>query len=123
MYPYHNILATPAPFAPVVISSIENPQKSYSKFALLDTGATMSAIPLSVIRELKLKAIRRRTVTGSTGKAKKRIYTVNITFHGVPFNGITVVEFNQGNFIIVGRDILNTVHVCFDGPQKVANVV
>ena len=123
MYPYHNILSPSAPFVPIVISSVTNPVQTYNKYALLDTGASISMIPLSVINELELQEIRRRTLTGATGKAKRRFYTINITFHGRTFNGMTVAEFDQGNFIIVGRDIINAMHICFDGPNLLANVV
>jgi len=123
MYSYSNTLKPDAPFVPIDISSVTTPKKVYKRDALVDTGAGVTGIPLSIVSDLNLKPIRYQILGSATGKEKKPIYTVNITFHGLSFANISVVLFDQRDFILLGRDIINAFHLCLDGSKKITKVI
>ncbi|MGH7800662.1 MAG: retroviral-like aspartic protease family protein [Thermodesulfobacteriota bacterium] len=122
MYPYSNE-PIPAPIVSIEISAAYNPNTKSQRDALIDSGADTSCIPPSVINELNLIPIRDEAVRGVTGETNLYIYAVNIRFHGIIFSNLSVIGLPEEDIPLIGRDILNKLHLCLDGPQKIITVV
>ena len=115
MYNYSRDSIPPAPVIPIEISKPSTPDDKLPKLALIDSGADMSALPPSLIDELGLTPIREVIIQGSTGIGIRPIYVVNILFHGTSFRYLSVMGMPDEDLIVIGRDILNSFHICLDG--------
>ena len=122
MYNYSHNVIPPAPVLPIEISTPFTPDLRLQKIALIDSGADISGLPPSVIDELSLNPIREEQIQGSTGIDIRPIYAVNILFHGTSFSNLSVMGMSGEDFIVIGRDILNSFHICLDGFNEVATI-
>lgn len=68
MWPYNQSVYPPAPFLDVVLHHPANPQVTQSFPAKVDTGADISAIPLSAVDEFNLSRASTIPVEGYDGQ-------------------------------------------------------
>ncbi len=91
---------------------------SVETWALIDTGATGSAIGKTAARHLNLKAVEKTTIKTAKESFISDVYDVNIFFKGtkVAFGPWKVYEIeDRENGLILGRDFLNHVVLVYDG--------
>jgi clan AA aspartic protease len=115
----------PAPIVPVEISTVYDPDSVCNIDALIDSGADVSCIPLLVVNGLNLIPIRVDEIKGITGQKRTvGIYAINLVFNNIPFKNQTVYEVpdKDEDCVILGRDILNKLHICLDGIKGVVRV-
>jgi hypothetical protein len=122
MYSYSHDVIPPEPVVPIEISTSSNPDLRLQKIALIDSGSDISGLPPSVVDEFSLNPIREELVEGSTGRDIRPIYTVNILFHGTSFLNLSVMGLPYEDYIVIGRDILNSFHICLDGVNEVITI-
>lgn len=90
---------------------------------LLDTGADISCLPREVIKELEKRpgSIQRELVM--VGDVHGQIFTIvtyrlKIILKGTEPREHTIPVLGVGDVSLLGRDVLNEYHICFDGPGK-----
>lgn len=85
--------------------------------ALVDSGASGTTIPTSVVSELALRKISEARVSGAIGSAEPRsVYVVDLDFVGVLLSNHPVVALAEKEYALIGRDILNRYVTTLNGP-------
>jgi len=118
-HPYSNdpIWGPPAPIIPIELSPSFDPSNRIIEVALIDSGASISAITKNIVEVLDLDPIREVTVRGVTGDKTLRVYPVNLTFHGRVFPNMTAICLEDVAYPIIGRDVLNNYYIYLKGPS------
>ncbi len=101
-----------------------------SGVALIDTGAGVSGIDLSVIAHLEVQPVGQVTVAGVTGEKLRSKYPARFTFPGTSIPDLNFGELveaelsnqaiagNPGPLIaLIGRDILHHFILIYNGPS------
>lgn len=110
---------TPAPVVEVILEW--NGRRSPVR-ALVDTGASVTAIPRAEYRRLGLRKIGDPEDIGGVATARADRTVVNITFEGVVFPNFPVVTTEDLPCTLIGRDILNRYVIECDGPRSVVTI-
>lgn len=111
---------TPAPICEVTISSVSGLEILP---ALIDSGASRTAIPHRVAVDLNLRKLNDETRVGGAlgGNEPRPLYKADLSFIGLNFQNHTVVSLPddpERERILIGRDILNRYTTTLDGPQR-----
>jgi predicted aspartyl protease len=119
VHPYRSLENRPkAPYVTFELHSPNTPifpPKQYSCVGLLDTGAERTYVPKILLAELQLKPVGVAELTlGISGNAHFCPYIVTIIIENYRFENIVVFGWERPT-ALVGRDILDSLHVCFDG--------
>jgi predicted aspartyl protease len=118
MYPYDRQMNPPAPTVPVKIlppSGVSADPITLN--VLADTGADSTCLPLNIFSALNLLPNGTIRVAGATGPAQCNLYSVDIEFHNQLFPSCTIVELPLGFQPLLGRDIMKTFRLEFNGPS------
>ncbi len=122
-YDYNPALSPPAPFVTVRIADPVFPSRHHTLSAEVDTGADITAIPQSVVAELALAPAGTARVAGYEGRAALlSYYDVILSLAGVNLVGLSVVAV-EGEFALVGRDVLNHFRTVLDGPALTLEII
>jgi predicted aspartyl protease len=123
MFSYGN-LQTPISLSPQTSIIIHNPLNTFccDVKAIVDTGAAMTCIPESEIRNLERSGrsliydtIR---VIDANGNIQERTrYLLNITIASIEYPRFKVIAISK-NYALIGRDILNNYKVVLNAPQQ-----
>ena len=89
--------------------------------ALVDTGASWSAVPGPVLRELGAMPIDATMVVTVGGVSKCHVYAVRFDFGTFEIPLVRVVSIDY-DFAMIGRDILDEMVMLIDGPSRVAKL-
>ena len=96
--------------------------------ALLDTGASISAIDSNAVVNLGINPIGVTSVYTSGGVVQQNIYPIRFVF---PAIGMLTIDFNavigsdlqpQGIIALVGRDVLSHCLLVYNGPAGMCSV-
>ena len=77
-------------YVDVEVSNPANPDVSESVHALVDTGATLSIVPASVLERLGIRRRRRRRFRGFAGVVTRDTGTVNMRYREAE-EGVSVI--------------------------------
>ncbi|MBF0591583.1 MAG: hypothetical protein HQL02_05795 [Nitrospirae bacterium] len=84
--------------------------KSIEGYGLIDTGATITAVDIDVIKVLNIAPRGTATVLTPQGSDEQEIFSLRMALpHGITFNFQSVtgsVLKNQGIIALIGRDVL-----------------
>ena len=87
--------------------------------ALIDTGASVSVVDLSVLRKLKINPIGVATVTTTAGHTQQNLFPARFQLARLLIDINAVLGANlssQGLTAIIGRDILSKCILIYHGP-------
>lgn len=105
----------PAPVSDITISW-QGQQKMLE--ALIDSGASGTIIPASLVDELNLRKIGETVVRGYDDRQETRNrYAIDVNFLGLIIRNFPVVSVPNRTYVLVGRDILNRRTTTLHGPQ------
>jgi predicted aspartyl protease len=92
--------------------------------ALIDTGADLTVIPISVAVDLALKKFSERPMgTAMRGQSGLRpIYKATLTFLDFTFVNHPMIALDRDRYMLIGRDVLNQYRATFDGPTLQFNL-
>jgi Retroviral aspartyl protease len=123
MYAYDNQKNPPAPMAPITVFPHPGVQHDpITILALADTGADCTCLPLNILRSLDLLPNYIIRVSGVVGSERVNLYLVDIEFHNQVFSSYRVLELPQDAQAILGRDIMNSFRLEFNGPSRYLSV-
>jgi len=110
------------PPIPVLEISLGYPQEMLthgSLTALIDTGADGTLVPQSLIDELGAPPIDQVRVRSHWGEWRHaQLFTVDIGIGAFRLPAIEVVGDDQGQEIVLGRNVLNRLRLLLDGPAR-----
>lgn len=118
MNTYNLDFEPPALCVNVTIANTINRRRRNTLNALLDTGSDITAIPSEQVRLLDLYTrdqIRLETVEGTSSFIYT--YAVRFTLGDLVIPRLEVILTGL-EMVIVGRDVLNQLHLRLDGPQQ-----
>jgi len=91
--------------------------------AIIDTGADAPLLPVDVLRQIGARVIDRATLIGITGQGEMvDLYVVTLFVGERRIPGIKAAALPNGDMGILGRDMLNQLHVCLNGPAQVTEI-
>ena len=116
MMKYNESFEPPAPIAKIALREIGTGERVKNVSMLLDTGADISLLPKSAVKNLKIEPLQNETfaLEGVYGGQKSvEVFYLQVIFLGKRFTGkYCVIDDEIG---ILGRDVLNQVSILFDG--------
>jgi predicted aspartyl protease len=94
--------------------------------AIIDSGAAYTCVPVELVSDFQLEQRGEIDVVGTTGPSEVQgIYEINLEFLGLTFSCHPVLagtgEITK-EFILIGRDILNSYSVLLDGPNLIFTI-
>lgn len=117
MIQYSRRFDPPAPVIEVVVQSPHNRRNRALLPALVDTGADVSALPSSVLANLRVDAVGQIEIAGLENKyTLEPLYEVQLRVSTHTRLTAEVIS-SEHDFIILGRDVLNQLILRLDGPS------
>ena len=117
----YQYLAQIRPPAPFIYVAIRNPITGAAQLdvtAQRDTAADRTVIPASLVTSLVLPQIGAIAIGGVGGIVLSMpSYPIEVSIHQLGVVNVEVVASSEENWILLGRDVLNTLRVLLDGPQ------
>lgn len=92
--------------------------------AIIDTGADATIVPVSFLRQVAARRSFEATMRSQWGERRRvYLYLVDLQLETLTLPGIYVVGDDQGDEVVLGRDVLNRLRVLLDGPRRVSQVL
>ncbi|MEA3339688.1 MAG: hypothetical protein U9R15_06950 [Chloroflexota bacterium] len=123
-YPYDQNYSPPIPSLKVTLR-IPRISTEIGPFpAIVDSGADATLVPTSHLDTLGARAWNEAYLRSQWGE-RRRVYTylVDVQVADQILPAIEVVGDDQGNEIVLGRNLLNTLILLMDGPAQTTNVL
>jgi hypothetical protein len=115
VFSYDRAVQPPAPVLDVLVSCPEE-IKSLPVRAMLDSGSSLTALPLRTLRALNAPVYDQLTISGYKDRqARVRTYIVAVEVAGHYLWPLEVTGLPRDDAIL-GRDVLNQFVVTLDGP-------
>lgn len=122
-FPYDASYQPPFPVARVVFYNGEEGLHTAAKDALLDTGSDGSLVPIAYLRQILAPPITDTRIRSHWGEWRSaQLFVVDIELNGLRLPGIFVVGDEQGDEIVLGRNVLNKLRLLLDGPANVTEI-
>lgn len=92
------------------------------------TGRRMNSdatiVPVRVLRQVAARRSFEATMRSQWGERRRvYLYLVDLQLETLTLPGIYVVGDDQGDEVVLGRDVLNRLRVLLDGPGSVSQVL
>lgn len=118
-YGYLRSVQPPAPFINVVL---QNPTRGSEMMrnvaAQVDHGADRTVLPEKIVLALELPQVGRVEIGGLGGAIHVlRSFAVLLGVHDLPLRRLEIVASAEEEWILLGRDVLNSYRIVLDGPQ------
>jgi hypothetical protein len=110
------------PPAPQIEMRLAIPDESFSVGPLIgfmDTGADATIVPLRYPLPKRIQAAGMKYLRSQWGERRTvAIYWLDVGIGDYRFPNVEIVADNQGDEVIVGRNVLNLLRVLMDGPKQ-----
>ena len=122
-FPYDDRYQPPLPVVRVVLHNNEEGLRTDAENAMLDTGSDGSLIPISHLLKIYAPALIDTRLRSHWGEWREaQLFVVDIDIDGLRLPGIFVVGDEQGDEIVLGRNVLNRLRLLLDGPARLAEL-
>lgn len=92
--------------------------------AIIDTGADATIVPVSFLRQVAARRSFEATMRSQWGERRRvYLYLVDIQLETLVLPSIYVIGDDQGDEVVLGRDVLNRLRMLLDGPRRVSQVL
>jgi predicted aspartyl protease len=116
-HPYNHVYFPSFPALPVVLRNNEDGRRTEVVEALLDTGSDGTLIPLRYLHEIMPPIIQEARLRSHWGERRTiSMFLVDIVVADLTLPGLLVVGDDDGDEIILGRNVLNKLRLELDGP-------
>ena len=123
-HPYSTRYQPAFPSVPVVLHNGDKGLRTGAENALLDTGSDGSLVPISFLRQISAPALTDTRIRSHWGEWRPaQLFVVDVELNSVKLPGVFVVGDEQGNEIILGRNVLNKLQLMLDGPANLTDVL
>lgn len=118
MIPYSTEFDPSAPVLAVQITGVVHSRPGVTLPALLDTGSDFTAVPASLVSQLKLYAVRPILLEDFSGETREEfLYGISLGYANQPVREMQVMVTGLP-FVILGRDWLSDFYMLLDGPGQ-----
>jgi predicted aspartyl protease len=91
---------------------------------LLDTGSDGTLVPITYLRRILAPVLTNTRIRSHWGEWRPvQLFVVDVVIDGLRLPGIFVVGDEQGDEIVLGRDVLNRLRLLLDGPAQTTDVL
>ncbi|HEX3465484.1 MAG TPA: hypothetical protein VHS78_15655 [Candidatus Elarobacter sp.] len=120
-YSYHRRQLRSEPTLPFAVFAPDG-SRSVPGRGVLDTGATWSVVPRRLLEELRLQPVRVVPVKDSQG-GRRPVEAYDVLF-AIPRHFCAPIRVLSTELAepLIGRDVMDTLRVTFDGPMKMLEV-
>jgi len=111
--------------APAVKVQIVNPETRAKEAGLarIDYGADITVIPFTVMENLKLDVAGSVHAAGYDDPGKIHLlFSCTLRLRSLRFSNIDVIATSTPH-VLIGLDILNSLHICLDGKRKQFEII
>ena len=119
---YNRLISPPAPFVQIQVAHPDRPFHLQPIVAKIDSGADVTALPLSIIQHLNLPIMDVLDVSGYDD----RVSTIQTYFAIIELakvrGRIQVIAISE-EYALLGRDVLNHLRVLLDGPALALEIL
>ncbi len=112
---YNETFEPPAPIAEIALRNVITGERIENIVVLLDTGADISLLPLSVVEKLQIEPSGENVnlIGFDDSRSISKAYFLQVIFLGKRITGeYCPIDDETG---ILGRDVLNEFSIVFDG--------
>ena len=122
-YSYNNIFEPAFPVLPVILQNSRESLRTGSVDALLDTASDGTMVPLRYLQLVNATALHEARMSSHWGEWRVvTMYLVDMIIGNLTLAGVFVVGDEEGDDIILGRNILNKLRLELNGPLQVTRV-
>ncbi len=122
-YPYDTSYQPPFPVARVILYNSEEGLRTAPKNALLDTGSDGSLVPIAYLRQIFAPALTDTRIRSHWGEWRSaQLFVVDLELDNLRLPGVFVVGDEQGDEIVLGRNVLNKLRLVLDGPANLTDI-
>ena len=123
-YPYNANYQSPFPIIQVVLHNSEEGLRTSAENAFLDTGSDGSLVPVAYLRQIFAPALTDARIRSHWGEWRAvQLFMLNLELGSLTLPGVFVVGDEQGDEIILGRNVLNELRLLLDGPAERTEVL
>ena len=123
-YPYDVSYRPPFPVAQVVLHNSEAGLYTIAEDALLDTGSDGSLVPIAYLQQIFAPALTDTRICSHWGEWRSvQLFVVDLELDGLILPGVFVVGDEQGDEIVLGRNVLNKLRLLLDGPANLTEML
>lgn len=116
-FAYDKAYNPPIPSLPVIIYNEDAGLHTSRLNALVDTGADGTLIPILYLRHVQAYPVAEAFLRSHWGERRRvHLFRVDLRIDDIALPGVTVVGDEQGQEIVLDRDILNKLRLFLDGP-------
>jgi predicted aspartyl protease len=92
--------------------------------ALLDTGSDGSPVPIVFLRQIFAPALTDTRIRSHWGEWRPaQLFVVDVELDGLRLPGVFVVGDEQGDEIVLGRNVLNKLRLLLNGPANLTDIL
>lgn len=122
-HPYSRDYQPSFPSLPVVLINAEEGLRTVAQNALIDTGSDGTLVPMAVLEDILAPVLSETRIRSHWGEWRAgQFFLVDIELNGLTLPGMLVVGDDTGDEIVLGRNVLNRLHVALDGPTQMTEV-
>jgi predicted aspartyl protease len=122
--PYSHVHFPPAPVLKIALALPDQPPLYNFAYALVDTGADGTFVPLDHLIALNARAEYQVRVRGHlSGSRIADVYAVDIVIDALRLPAIDVIADPENQEVILGRNVLNKLLLLMDGPHAVLDLL
>jgi len=122
-YPYNTSYQPPFPVCRVVFYNSEEGLHTTPENALLDTGSDGPLVPIAYLRQIFAPALTDTRIRSYWGEWRSaQLFVVDLKLGNLRLPGVFVVGDEQGDEIVLGRNILNKLRILLDGPAHLTEI-
>jgi predicted aspartyl protease len=108
----------------VVFHNSEDGLSTAAENALLDTGSDGSLVPIAYLERILAPALADTRIRSHWGEWRSvQLFLVDLELDGLRLPDISVVGDEQGDEIVLGRNVLNRLRLLLDGPARFTEIV
>lgn len=122
-FPYSAAYEPAFPALPVVLRNSEEDLRTEKVQALLDTGSDGSLVPIAYLEAVLAPPLTDTRIRSHWGEWRAaQLFAVDIELGALRLPGVFVVGDEQGNEIVLGRNVLNKLRLLLDGPDGQSDI-
>lgn len=115
------------PAFPIIRIRLSNPEEGLSSEpidALLDTGSDGSLIPFAYLQRILAPVLKDTRIRSHWGEWRSvQLFAVDVELEEIKIPAVFVVGDDQGDEIILGRNVINKLRILLDGPVEETTVL
>lgn len=123
-YPYDTSYQPAFPVVQVVLHNGEEGLHTAAESALLDTGSDGSLVPIVYLRQILAPVLTDTRICSHWGEWRSaQLFVVDLELDGLKLPGVFMVGDEQGDEIVLGRNVINKLRLLLDGPVNVIEIL